>query len=103
MADLGLTNEIERQVVEAKKQIEQKIGTECKFFCLPFNACDASVSRIIRENGMEPMNCSRRNFPTHPNRAPISISKYVKNEFQKGTRHIDIMMHGIVRQEGGAV
>lgn len=101
LSDLGLTNEIERQVVEAKKQILQKIGVDCKFFCLPFNACDARVSGIIRANGMEPMNCSRRNFPTHPNREPISISRYVKNEFRKGTCHIDIMMHGIVRQDGG--
>ena len=101
LAEAGDFKAIEYQVRESKKMIEDKLGVTPSMFCLPFNAMNDDVAKIIRSYGMEPLNCDRRNFPTHPGHKIMSISDYVKAEWRKGSGHVDIMMHGIVRAEGG--
>ena len=101
LAESGNLSEVERQVSGGKKMIVEKLGITPQFFCLPFNSMNEDVGKIIVANGMRPLNCSRRNFPTHPGREPMSIAEYVKREWRSGKDHVDIMMHGIVRAEGG--
>ena len=101
LAESGNIREVERQVAGSKEMIVEKLGFSPKFFCLPFNSMNGEVRDIICKYGMAPMNCVRRNFPTHPGQTPMSIEEYVRSEWRNGSAHIDIMMHGIIRSEGG--
>lgn len=101
LAEAGNIEEVERQVAGGKKMIEERLNISPKVFCLPFNAINEQVAEVIERNGMQPMNCVRRNFPTHPGLMPMSISDYLKSEWRRGAAHIDLMMHGIIRAEGG--
>ena len=103
LAEAGNLEEVERQIMGGKAMIEQRLGISPQYFCLPFNQANNAVREVIIKSGMFPMNSDRRNFPTHPGRVVFGdggIEDYVMHEYRDGTIHVDIMMHGIVREEG---
>ena len=101
LSESGNIAEVERQIKGARQMIIDHLGVEPKVFCLPYNSINKEVESVIRENGMVPMNCDRRNFPTHPGLTPMSITTYLNLEYRSGRPHVDLMFHGIVREEGG--
>ena len=101
LADSGNMKEVERQIVGSKQMIETRLGVSPSVFCLPFNALNKQIAEVIKRHGMKPMNCCRRNFPTHPGLKPMSVSEYLKTEWMRGVVHRDLMIHGIIRAEGG--
>ena len=98
----GRFDEAERQIVEAKADFIAKTGVVPRFFCLPHNKCSARVAECVRKHGMEPFSCARLNFgePGHMGYYG-TITDYLTQEYRFGRRHVDIMIHGITREEGG--
>ena len=97
----GKIDELNRQISESKRQFVEQLGYAPKFFCSPHNSWSPGIVRAVRANGMELFNCCRRNFPTCPGHESMTLTDFVKSEWRRGTRHVDIMMHGIVRAKGG--
>ena len=58
----GDTNEVRRQIFESRDQMTRELGVAPRHLCLPFNALDADVEKLIREAGMEPLECVRPNY-----------------------------------------
>lgn len=56
------TQELERQVVEAKRTFIEQTGIVPRYFCLPHNTCTPTVAALIRREGMEPIAGFRANF-----------------------------------------
>lgn len=98
----GRLDEIDRQIRQSKQTFEQKTGLCPRFFCLPHNKNSTFVTAAIRRCGMEPFSCSRLNFgePGHMNYFG-TITDYLTEQYRFGRSHVDIMIHGILKSQGG--
>lgn len=96
------TGELERQVGEAKRTFIEQTGIVPRYFCLPHNACTPPVAALIRREGMEPFACFRVNFGrVCAGLSCRDITHFLQGCFWHGSRHVDLMVHGIDRSQGG--
>lgn len=98
--------ELEREIAEAKSQLSAMTGVEPKFFCLPHSQHNPAIDALVRKHGMEPMNGGGMWRPNFGEDAPEGesfshIDRFLKKFYYLGIPHIDIVIHGVVRAEGG--
>jgi len=106
LEDTGGTAEIEREIAESKRQFAEQTGVVPKWFCLPHCSGSPEVAALVRKHGMEPINGAgkwRVNFGEYsPDGQSYSdITSFVRRFYWLGFAHVDIMIHGVVRAEGG--
>lgn len=102
----GHMDGVEREIVESKRQFAEHTGAEPKFFCLPHCSGSPEVAALVRKHGMEPINGVgkwRVNFGEYsPDGQSYSdITSFLRRFYWLGFSHVDIMIHGVVRKEGG--
>lgn len=102
----GRMDELEREIAEAKSQLSAMTGIEPKFFCLPHSQHNPDIDALVRKHGMEPMNGGGMWRPNFGEDAPEGesfshIDRFLRKFYYLGIPHVDIVIHGVVRAEGG--
>lgn len=102
----GRMDEVEREIAESKLQFAERTGQVPRLFCLPHCSGSPDVMALVRRHGMEPINGTGRwrvNFGEYaPGGESYSdITSFLRRFYYLGFAHVDIMIHGIVRREGG--
>jgi len=102
----GRLDEVEREIAESKRQFTEHTGVTPKLFCLPHCSGGPEVAVLVRRHGMEPINGIgkwRVNFGEYsPDGQSYSdIASFLQRFYWLGFSHVDIMIHGVVRGEGG--
>lgn len=97
------TRELDRQVAEAKQTFIEQTGVVPRYFCLPHDSCTPTVEALIRRYGMEPFSHSRQNFGRvwGDGLSLRDVTSFMLSRFGCGERHVDLMIHGIDRAQGG--
>lgn len=98
LAEAGKTDELRREIVEARDIITKEVGIAPKLLCHPFCQRNEVVDAEIRAAGMVPMDWHRCNFGEGTN--PGDATKFIEERQVAGVRVIDLLAHG-VRKEGG--
>jgi len=99
-------DEVEREIAVSKRQFVERTGVTPKWFCLPHCSGGPEVAALVRKHGMEPINGAgkwRVNFGEHsPDGQSYSdITSFLRRFYWLGFAHVDVMIHGVARQEGG--
>lgn len=101
----GRIDEVEREIVESKAQLLKETNVEAKFFCLPHSQHMPEIDALIRKHGMEPINGGgtwRPNFgEDREGHESFHDASHIRNMYYIGFSHIDLVVHGVVRAEGG--
>lgn len=101
----GRMEELEREIAEAKAQLMTETGVEPGYFCLPHSQHLPQIDALIRKYGMEPINgggCWRPNFGEDaPEGESYHSAAHIRNIYYLGHTHLDLVVHGVVRAEGG--
>lgn len=102
----GRMDAVEAEVAESKRQFAQMTGVTPTLFCLPHCSGGPAVSEIVRRHGMEPINGAgkwRVNFgeASSDGQSYSDITSFLRRFYWLGFRHVDVMVHGVVRAEGG--
>jgi len=106
LEESGRLDEVEREIAESKRQFAERTGVVPTLFCLPHCSGSPEVAALVRKHGMEPINGAgkwRVNFGEYsPDGQSYSdITSFLRRFYWLGFSHIDIMIHGVVRKEGG--
>jgi len=106
LENAGRIIEVEREIAESKRQFAENTGVVPTLFCLPHCSGSSEVVALVRKHGMEPINGTgkwRVNFGEYsPDGQSYSdITSFLRRFYWLGFVHVDIMIHGVVRQEGG--
>jgi len=102
----GRMDEVAREIAESKRQFAAHAGVTPALFCLPHCSGSAEVMALVRRHGMEPINGRgkwRVNFGEYsPDGQSYSdITSFLRRFYYLGFAHVDVMIHGVVRREGG--
>lgn len=94
---------VRADIVRSREAMRKELGEVPRFFCLPFNACNAQVAALVREAGMEPMNCVRPSFGCGTAKGTNRSCGFALDRAHKqGRRHLDLMVHGALAPSWGA-
>lgn len=99
----GETNAVVADIVRSREAFVRETGRAPRFFCPPYNACDAGVAARVRAAGMEPMTRLRQGFGggTRPG-TPSGCGFALDRARAQGKRHVDLMAHGGLPPSWGA-
>lgn len=102
----GRMDEVEREIAESKRQFAERVGEAPRWFCLPHCSGSPQIAALVRKHGMEPINGAgkwRVNFgqSSGDGNSYSDIRTFVRRCYYLGMSHVDIMIHGIARSEGG--
>jgi len=106
LEEAGRLDEVEREIVSSKREFTERTGVTPAFFCLPHCSGGPEVAALVRKHGMEPINGAgkwRVNFGEYSSdgQSYSDITAFLRRFYYLGFAHIDIMIHGVTRQEGG--
>jgi len=106
LMESGRIEDVRREICDSKAQFIQQTGVVPQLFCLPHSRHSPRLDAMIRAEGMEPINGGghwRPNVGEYaPNGESISdIGAFLRRCYANGCLHIDVVAHGIVREEGG--
>lgn len=106
LEESGRLDEVEREIVASRREFVEHTGVTPTFFCLPHCSGGPEVAALVRKHGMEPINGAgkwRVNFGEHSadRQSYSDITSFLRRFYYLGFAHIDIMIHGVVRAEGG--
>ena len=102
----GRLDLVEREIADSKAQLERETGVTPTLFCLPHCSGSSDVMGLVRRHGMEPINGVgkwRVNFGEHSDdgQSYSDITSFLQRFYWFGFAHVDVMIHGVVRAEGG--
>ena len=52
-------DDVRKEIIDSKKEIEKKIGKEARFFAYPFNAYNQSILKLIKQTGLKSAVCGQ--------------------------------------------
>lgn len=97
---------LKKEIGGSKAEFEAQTGVVPSLFCLPHCTGSGKVAAVVRSFGMEPINGAgkwRVNFgqSSGDGNSYSDIRTFVRRCYYLGMSHVDIMIHGIARSEGG--
>jgi len=95
----GKTNEVRRELVEARDRLTKELGVTPRFMCLPYSQTTREVNALSRSLGQEPMVLER--FNVGNNVTPEKFAKQLDAWIASGLKRKDLLFHGITPETGG--
>ena len=97
--NLGCHNLVRHEIHDSILTYREHIGALPRFFCCPHLGWTPEVRSLIRAEGVEMFNNWRPGFGG--DEAAVAVAQMLRQAYQQGRWHIDLMFHGIVAREGG--
>lgn len=97
----GRTEEIKREIVEAKTIIETETSSSVRYFAFPYNACNGQLFKMVRAEGMEPLSPHRINLGGAPANPVEELGVFLCGRAAR-EKYAILMFHGIADQKAYA-
>ncbi len=102
LAEKGRTEELTRELVDARETIRREVGVAPAFLCYPGGAASPATDEAIRAAGMIPMNPHRKNFGTGTVAWTASgVGAYLRECIARGETFVDVLCHGVTKEGNG--